>query len=193
MKKAIILAALLAVNSSFGASFNWGTGTVLANFAGTVFNSDQFNVTASLILLNNNGVASDMWTVKGDDITITSAANTATPTITGAARNKGKINGTYDSLSIANGQVYGMLITYIDADSKTWYNFSSTTYTVEGLQDATSSLSDAVFAFNFADKSDVKANQVSAGSGWQHVAVPEPSTAALALAGLALLLKRRKA
>ena len=31
------------------------------------------------------------------------------------------------------------------------------------------------------------------GSSWTQVAVPEPSTAALALAGLALLLKRRKA
>ena len=34
-------------------------------------------------------------------------------------------------------------------------------------------------------------SKVSPGGGW--TAVPEPSTAALALAGLALLLKRRKA
>ena len=36
-------------------------------------------------------------------------------------------------------------------------------------------------------------NTTFENSSWKPIAVPEPSTAALALAGLALLLKRRKA
>ncbi len=190
MKKAFTLLALLAATTSFGASFGWGTGTVAANFAGTTFSTADYNVTAYLVYLDS-GSTSDLWTVDGDSITVASSVMTATPTITGAARNKGKINDTYEG-SLANGQVYGMFIAYNDGE-KQWYNFSSTTYTVSGYADATSTLSDAVFEFNFSSSAEVKSGEVSAGGGWQTVVVPEPATAALALLGIGMLIRRRKA
>ena len=85
-----------------------------------------------------------------------------------------------------------MLLSYTK-EGKTYYNISSTTYTLSGYTDATSTpdpynLTPSNQTYTMADASTTK---VSPGGGW--TAVPEPSTAALALAGLALLLKRRKA
>ena len=83
------------------------------------------------------------------------------------------------------------MLSYVSG-GKTYYNLGSETYTVSGMADSTSSLNafkPAASTFSYGSSSE--GTSVSAGSGW--VAVPEPSTAALALAGLALLLKRRKA
>ena len=76
-------------------------------------------------------------------------------------------------------------------EGKTYFNLSSSTYTMSGLSDELSTPTAASFAFNYGGPTE--STKVSSGSGWVQAAVPEPSTAALALAGLALLLKRRKA
>ena len=193
MKQALIALAVASMAvTSFGASFVWGTGTVKSSFDGTTFSTAGDVGTMYLVLLST-GSASDLFTVNGDEITTADSVQSATPTTTGLASKKGIVTATYKADSIANDQVYGAFFTYTDSTGKLWYNFSSSTYTVSGLNLGTETLENAVFAFNFDSKSEVKASGVSAGGGWQSVTIPEPSTAALALAGLALLLKRRKA
>ncbi len=74
----------------------------------------------------------------------------------------------------------------------TYWNVSSSIYeltqeNIDKLLSEGTSLPDSSFAFS----NSVSSGSGSVGGGWAQV--PEPSTAALALAGLALLLKRRKA
>jgi len=81
------------------------------------------------------------------------------------------------------------------SEGKTYYNYSANIYTVSGIDpdvgDA-STLGDATFTFDMNTKTTLSGGQsATAGGGW--TVVPEPSTAMLALAGLALLIKRRRA
>ena len=76
------------------------------------------------------------------------------------------------------------------AEGKTYYNLSTTTYTLSSIADNTSTETMST-ASSFTWTTGEDSSSLKAGGGW--TAVPEPSTAALALAGLALLLKRRKA
>lgn len=197
MKKLLALILAFSLVSSQAASFDWGTGAVKASFDGTVFNSSDYTVTAYLVLLTSTDTDS-MFTISYEgtgSINPASSVDTKSPTVTGGNANKGKIKGTYASNDIANDQNYGMYIMYTDTTGTKWYNFSSTVYTVSGLADATSSLDAAEFAFNFNKTTEIKTTSQSAssGGGWYSISVPEPSTAALALAGLALLIKRRRA
>ena len=197
MKKVLTLAFALMLGVAQAASFDWGTGSVKASFNGTAFTTTDYSVTAYLVALTSTDT-SEMFTVSYEgtgSITPASSVDSKTPTVTGGNANKGKIKGTYTSTDIANGNNYGMYILFTDSEGTKWYNFSSTVYTVSGLADETSSLDAATFAFDFDSKTEItKSSQtVSAGGGWHSIAVPEPSTAMLALAGLALLIKRRHA
>ena len=92
-----------------------------------------------------------------------------------------------DGGTVSNGATYGLMITYVAADGKTWYNYSSNTYTISGLSDDASDLSDASFSFNW-ETYDGPLSSYNVGDGW---VIPEPMTVLCGLAGLALLLKRR--
>lgn len=191
MKKFItmMVVALVAVSAS-AATFAWGTGTTKVSFDGTAITTTN-GAMGYLVLLTGSSL--DVSISEG--IVAPSAVSSKANTSTGVAAVKGRITGTYDSADVANGQNYGMFITYNDG-TDTWYNFSSTVYTVSGLADSTSSLSDAVFAFDFASQSEVTdGDTITAGSGWVKytaTAVPEPASAMLALAGVAMLIRRRK-
>ena len=96
------------------------------------------------------------------------------------------INDSYKT----NGDTFGLVLSYNDGE-KTYWNISSSVNAFSGLvpDDPTVSAADwNAFTVNGAKNTT---SSLSKTSGW--TAVPEPSTAALALAGLALLLKRRKA
>ena len=120
---------------------------------------------------------------------------------TGAlAKRNSQFSGSFDhaigsttssGYTVAAGDYFGVYLAYTDGDGKTWYNLSSSVYQIPTSADDSTALDDASFAFASTKSELSSGSSVSAGGGW--VAVPEPSTAALALAGLALLLKRRKA
>lgn len=197
MKKSILAAALFAAISSQAASFNWGSGTSAVTFDGTTLAG---NATAYLVFLGTgSGSVADLWSTTSEAIVGANAVkSTATST---AKRTSGRFNSSFDGGTttvpeLANGQVYGVYVTYNDGKD-TWFNFSQTTYTVSGISLGNEALEAATFAFDFATKSDIDpaVASPSAGGGWYRAvpAVPEPSTAALALAGLAMLIKRRKA
>ena len=190
MKKFItmMVVALVAVSAS-AASFDWGAGSAKASFGGTVIKTTN-GAMGYLVLLTGTSLEAS---VIEDAISAPSYVDSKANTSTGLASAKGKIKGTYESSDIANGQNYGMFITYSDG-TDTWYNFSSTVYTVSGLVDATSLLDAAVFAFDFTTQNEVSnGDAITAGKGWyKAVAVPEPASAMLALAGVAMLIRRRK-
>ena len=186
MKKLLALLAFCGFASSASAvSLAWTVSGI--SFDGETLKSDN-NVTASLILLGKNVSLSesyDIETVKG-----WTAVDSVSETNT-----KGAAVGTYNfpdttDYTTYNGNVYAILLSYTSA-GKTYYNLSSASYTVSGVANATSTLTSfkpASSTFAYGTKSE--SSTITAGGGWT---VPEPSTAALALAGLALLLKRRKA
>ena len=85
-----------------------------------------------------------------------------------------------------------MYFVYDDGTDK-WFNFA--TATVAMTTDVTGAFEAKTFGFDFSTKTTIDAVGQTP-SGWTKIniaAIPEPSTAVLALAGLALLLKRRKA
>ncbi len=83
-----------------------------------------------------------------------------------------------------------MFLVYNDG-TDTWYNFSSTVATI--TTDATGAFEAKSFAFDYSTKTTIESDGQTP-SGWTKInIVPEPSTAILALAGLALLIKRRRA
>ena len=192
MKKiiALIVAAGL-VSSASASSIAWTVSSI--KFGGETLKSDT-GLSAYLVYLGNGGSLSDSY----DAAAIESLASSAVDTTTGTTA-KGAATGSYnlptpesgDSTEL-NGDVYAILLSYASG-GKTYYNLSSATYTVAGMdEDGSTVLNDykpAATTFAYGSSSD--SGPVTAGGGW--VAVPEPSTAALALAGLALLLKRRKA
>ena len=197
MKKLLAMALAAFAVTTQAASFNWGTGSVKASFDGTAFTTSDYTVTAYLVYLSD-GDTSKMFTV---DYTAPGAINTvdgnatATPTVTGGNANKGKVKGVFEDALVANGNTVGMYFKYTDSSGVSWFNFSSDTYTVSGLTTGGEVLADATYAFDFSKKTEITSpsQSVSAGGGWYSIQVPEPSTAALALAGLALLIRRRKA
>ncbi len=197
MKKIAVLLAALTAFASQAASFNWGTGSVKVSFDGTALTTAASTATGYLVLLTS-GSASDLYTVDytaPGSITGASSVSDKETTSTGLANAKGRIAGSYSSSGIANDQVYGMYITFTDTAGKQWFNFSSDTYTVSGVTLGNEALTAASFGFNFDSKTTITSSSQSpsAGGGWYSIQVPEPSTAALALAGLALLIKRRRA
>ena len=191
MKKSLIAIGIfaLALNAS-ALSFQWAA-TGVAFDGATLKNSTA--ITGSLIYLGNGGSLDENYSLgsctTGEDVAKSIGAVVDTKNKTSAV---GKIQNTYTfdfgSEPGKNGDVFALLLEYKTSE-KTYVNLASTTMTLSGLEDDTSSISNPTFSLSYGSSSE--SSKVSGGGGW--VAVPEPSTAALALAGLALLLKRRKA
>ncbi len=195
MKKT--LTALLAVgliSSASAISLSW-TATGIAFGAGNTLKSDN-KLTAYLVYLGNNGSLAASYSEADLTSMISDASSTEGRSVSGTT-SRGLVatsyNMTAEDPTVFNGDVYTILLTY-SSEGKTYYNLAAKTYTVDGIANETSTLGqyNTVTAANQNyTVNSAPASSVSAGGGW--TAVPEPSTAALALAGLALLLKRRKA
>ena len=191
MKKLGTIALVcMAVLSAQATSFTWKATKVA--FDGTQLKSDA-SVSAYLVYLSSG--AYDSSYALSESMTGESLASTIGTTVSSASKTSGlaALSGTatFTFGDYNNGDVFGMLLVYSgSSDGKTYYNLSSDTYALSGLSDETSTPPAATFTFDYASKND-SGSSISKGGGW--TAVPEPSTAMLALAGLALLIKRRRA
>lgn len=201
MKKAFtaIAALALTIGAASALSFQWGTSTAVT-FNGTKLTSAALAApaTVELIYLGTDKA----WSFNESGLVTDEAVSTGVIATSGLASTKGKATGTIDQLlgtsfadgsTFGNGNVFGVLITYTDTNGDVWYNLSSNTFTLTGAD-----MDGAVITkptFNFAWTNDESgAEAPTAGGGWWTApAVPEPVSAGLALAGIALLLKRRRA
>ena len=189
MKKLLILLgfAILATSSQ-AASITWSAASV--KFGTTSLKSNSA-VTGYLVYLGYNGTLADSYLLA--DLPNIASGKVAEKTGTSAMSQLS--GGDYDVpvSTYKNGDTFAMLLSYNDGE-KTWWNLSSTVYTISGLADATSTLEAAKFGpgFNYTTTSDASMS-VSKGGGWAAAPIPEPGTAAMALLGLGLLIRRRKA
>ena len=194
MKTKLLAFALFAVlsGSASAVSFAWSSATAIKYDGSNLKNASD--VTGYLIFLGNGGNFESPYSIGEDSVSaVVSAIGTQvdTKSTTSAMSKISKsYSFSYEAGDQNNGDVFTMLLVYTGAnDGKTYYNLSSSTYTLTGMADDTSGVENANFAFSYDTASS--SGSLASGGGW--TAVPEPSTAALALAGLALLLKRRKA
>ena len=176
--------SLSLATSASALSFQWGITQI--NFGADNKLVSDDGLVGYCVYLENGSYDSSGYSME-------SFAPASVGTVVGeksGTSNKAKLSGvtTFDYGTYNNGDVFGFVLSYVSG-GKTYYNISSDTYTLEGIVNAASSPAAAAPTFDFTSKKE--ASSISKGGGW--TAVPEPSTAALALAGLALLLKRRKA
>ena len=143
MKKAFtaIAALALTIGAASALSFSWGTTTQIT-FNEKVLNSAALAApaTVELIYLGTDKA----WSFDALGIVTDEAVSTGSITVTGGIANKGKASGKFDKLfgasyadnSTVNGNnVFGVLITYTDANGDVWYNLSSNTFALTGAAD----------------------------------------------------------
>ena len=195
MKSILILIVSAFALSSQAVSFKWASDAKVT-FEGTSLQTAGNTATAYLVYLGTDGTWSFGTDITGVLANVTDASVGQTTTKTsGSANVKGKFGPENYGLDGNQGYSYGVVLTYTDSSNDIWYNLSSDTYTISsGTADNATGLSHN-FTFSFDKGGEVTAlSSAQVGSGWYKVTpVPEPSSAALALAGLALLIKRRKA
>ncbi len=186
MKKTMMfLAVAFLTASAHGASIAWNVANIAFN--GSKITDATTEFTASLFYLGSNGTLAGSYSASDIEGLTIKESETGTTS-------KGANTGTY-TLKVGidkNDDVFGMLLSYTTG-GKTYYNIAPTTYKLSGFSDAGSVVEKYTVAANtmsYGTKND-SATSVTPGGGW--AAVPEPSTAMLALAGLALLIKRRRA
>ncbi len=187
MKKLLTLfAAALVASTASAVSINWTSDTM--KFGST---SVGANAHGYLVFLGDNTLGSEGygWT---DIIDMASDVDAATK--------MSKMNVPAADTGSHNVGNFAMYVTYTN-DGKTYYNVSSTTYTIsqsaydaligEGTALPKATFSGLASTVNAADATP------TIGGGWYTKPitpdVPEPATGALALAGVALLFKRRRA
>ena len=191
-KFAVFLLCSVLASTASALSFTWSVAGV--TFDGTRLASSS-DVTGYLIYLGSGGEYSSSYSLTEDSSAASIGASVGSVVYTSSAATTkvGKLSGefSFDYGSYDNDDTFGLLLAYTGAsDGKTYYNLSSSTYTLSGIADEKSTITGATFTHSWDGPAE--ASSISSGGGWT-AAVPEPSTAALALAGLALLLKRRKA
>ena len=201
MKKAFTAIAVLAltIGAASALSFNWTTGSKIT-FNGTVLNTAALAApaTVELIYLGTDKA----WSFDESGLVTDEAVSTGAITTTGLAAKRGYGNGTLDKLygasyadgsTVGSGNVFGVLITYTDTEGNVWYNLSGNTFTITGATDDTWNVLKQTFDFAWTNDESGAEAPTAGGGWWTAPAVPEPVSAGLALAGIALLLKRRRA
>ena len=190
MKRILATILALAGVSSFAATVNWGIG---ASYFDTTKIAKN-DATAYLVYLG----PSSSWSDYGTDTIVEIAKSGSTENASAKSLANGGASG---SLEMTVGSTYTLNGTSVTAPAASNFGLLY----VKGTGADAYYYTGSIYSFSEADtahynatlktytwKDDkVASNSSSSAQGW--VAVPEPSTAALALAGLALLLKRRKA
>ena len=198
MKKLLAIIIATATIGAQAASMQWKATNVA--FGGTTLDSKTATVSGYLVFLGTSSSLADLYTIDYTAPgTITPATNVGDPKSVGTGRAAGSITSTYDDATsatgdgsqVAAGNYFAMYLKYVDGKGDTWYNFA--TSAGEVTLDERGVANPITFSFNYGTQTTIE----SAGqtpSGWTKInVVPEPSTAMLALAGLALLIKRRRA
>ena len=190
MKQILATLAVLASISSFGATVNWGIGA-------SYFETTRIAQGAAKAYLVYLGTSST-WDAFGTANIVEIAKNGSTEIASATSLANGGASG---SLEMTVGSTYVLNGTSVTAPASSNFGLLY----VKGTGDAAYYNAGSIYSFSeddtqhynatlktFTWKDDkIATNPSSSAQGW--VAVPEPTTAALALAGLALLIKRRRA
>ena len=191
MKKFAILALLaMFAGSASAASITWGFGGQVyvskdgsSAVLGTSF-TDAVPWSLALVYVGQNQDSFDI-----DDLTTGSVVDTMDYGVSSSGKTAGKWNPAQQRISTtayADGASFAVVL-YDAVKSSFSYIYTGTT-SVGSAVTETTTISDMS-----ARGSGALYGTGGTGSSAGVVVVPEPSTAVLALAGLALLLKRRKA
>ena len=191
MKKLLTIAIFGMVLSTQAAQINWGLAGQV-KYDGTLVGNG--GATFTLVYLAD----ATTWETAALDIAKGTSATGAT-TVSTKTTNAGSMSmqnaspwifswaddGVTDipNTKVANPSAFAFLVT-TEHEGQTFY-WASETYTVSD-SDSNWNGTSQTYTMNLTTANAMGAN----GENW--TAVPEPSTAALALAGLALLLKRRR-
>ena len=186
MKKLLSLAlvALVAISAQ-AASVQWKSEAL--SFEGTALKSNT-SVIGYLIYLGNDGNLASSY-----EMTKTFSASdigTLAQTDSNGTAKGSQVGETLEFQfgDYVNNDAFALLVSYT-ADGKTYWNLSSTINSLTGLADEISTPGNfTTYAFNNA--TSATKGTLTAGGGW--TAVPEPASAMLALAGVAMLIRRRK-
>ncbi len=194
MKKILTLAvAALLAGSASAITMKWGLNSA-AQFNGSNLRSDS-NVTGYLIAASSLS----SYTVDSQFEASTIGTQVDEKNKTTAAS---KITGTWDFTSFTdtykNGSTFAVLLQYTK-DGDTYWNLGEDLVTMTGYSldpPVNANEVQASFAWTTAEGSTL-----TAGGGWVKAKAadpiipdtPEPATGALALAGIALLFRRRRA
>ena len=192
MKKTLLSIAIAGLMTTIAnaASLTWSAKSIA--FDGSTLKNDS-TITGYLIFLSSGSYETSYKL--DDSSTASSVASAIGTSVSEKTKTSavGKLSAdfsfSFDNGDYDNGDVFGLLLVYTGAsDGKTYYNLSSSTFELSGMADDRATLS-TDYSFSFSTNENK--GSLSSGGGW--TAVPEPSTAMLALAGLALLIKRRRA
>ncbi len=190
MKKLIASFAVLvtAVAVTNAASVSWSSATL--SFGEASLKSSKA-VSGYLVLLSGSALATSYNLT--DDFDASSVGSVVSSDTDGASKGS-LLTGKFDTVGDENGNSYAFVAKYVDGDS-TYWNISSTLNVMSGLDPDDIRVNPASwndFAFNNSVVGE--SASISGGGGWAKAkTVPEPATGALALAGIALLFRRRKA
>ena len=198
MKKTIAFALVVAAISAQAVTFTWNSNNIKVSFDGATTIAAAGGITATLLYLGTDSSAS----IEKFEVSNGIEADSKKTTSSGAATAKGKYSSEFTKVlgttfgtgantkTFSAGDYFTVLLSYKDeANNVTWVNLATSAWQLP--TDATDITTDLTASFSHSFEMKSKGTALTAGGGW--VQVPEPSTAMLALAGLALLLKRRKA
>ena len=185
MKKSILFTFFALTLSTFASGIDWKLNTL--STANYMVGADGNKLTGTAYLMLTDDVTSTTFTSEQDIINLALGGSEGSIAIVNGVNTN--LKTTTDNRLVAPTE-YSFTVLIFDSGSGSYYTTASKTYA----------------AYNPGADADHYGGQVqmtmtagdlyatAAKRGTQDwVSVPEPSTAALALAGLALLLKRRRA